>query len=104
MECDLYKVSTQNVDIARYMPLDTALILVKALMTEYYNDPELDYTIKRERKVKSQKEEIRNFYYKKYSFSQEERKKKGDAAAGVCTHLSSLRIFTPAPAQTYEIN
>ena len=50
MGCDLYKVSTESVDVARYMPLDTALILVKALMMEYYNDPELDYTIKRERR------------------------------------------------------
>lgn len=51
MGCDLYKVSTGNVDVARHMPLDTALILVKALMVEYYNDPELDYTIKRERRT-----------------------------------------------------
>ena len=48
MGCDLYKVSTLNVDVARYMPLETALIFVKALMVEYYNDPELEYTIKRE--------------------------------------------------------
>lgn len=48
--CDLYKVSTLNVDVARYMPLETALILVKALMTEYYNEPDLEYTIKRENK------------------------------------------------------
>ena len=51
MGCDLYKVTTGNVDVARYMPLETALILVKALMVEYYNDPELDYTIKRERRT-----------------------------------------------------
>ena len=51
MGCDLYKVSTGNVDVARYMPLETALILVKALMVEYYNEPELDYTIKRERRT-----------------------------------------------------
>ena len=50
MECDLYKVSTLNIDVARYMPLETALILVKALMTEYYNEPNLEYTIKRENK------------------------------------------------------
>ncbi len=50
MGCELYKVSTGNVDVARYMPLDTALILVKALMVEYYDDPELEYTIKREKK------------------------------------------------------
>ena len=51
MECNLYKVTTLNIDVARYMPLDTALILVKALMTEYYNDPELEYTIKKERRT-----------------------------------------------------
>ena len=49
MVCDLYKVVTGNVEVARYMPLDTALILVKALMVEYYADPELEYTIKKER-------------------------------------------------------
>ena len=50
MGCDLYKVSSGDIDVARYMPLDTALLLVKALMTEYYNDPELEYSIKREKK------------------------------------------------------
>lgn len=50
MGCDLYKVSTGNVDVARYMPLDTAVLLVKALMVEYYNEPELEYAIKREKK------------------------------------------------------
>ena len=51
MECNLYKVTTLNIDVARYMPLDTALILVKALMVEYHNDPELEYTIKKERRT-----------------------------------------------------
>ena len=51
MGCDLYKVTTGSVDVARHMPLDTALILVKALMVEYYNEPGLEYTIKRERKT-----------------------------------------------------
>lgn len=51
MECNLYKVSTLNVDVARYMPLETALILVKALMVEYYADPDIEYTIKREGKT-----------------------------------------------------
>jgi len=51
MGCDLYKVSTGNVDVARYMPLETALILVKALMVEYYADPDIEYTIKRERRT-----------------------------------------------------
>ena len=50
MGCDLYKVSTMSVDVARYMPLETALILVKALMVEYYNDTDLSYTIQRERR------------------------------------------------------
>ena len=51
MGCDLYKVTTGSVDVARHMPLDTALILVKALMVEYYNEPGLEYTIKRERRT-----------------------------------------------------
>ena len=53
MECDLYKVATGSVEVARYMPLDTALLLVKALMMEYYNEPELEYVIKREKKGES---------------------------------------------------
>ena len=48
MGCDLYKVSTGSIDVARHMPLETALILVKALMVEYYAEPDLEYTIKRE--------------------------------------------------------
>ena len=51
MECNLYKVSTLNVDVARHMPLGTALILVKALMLEYYNDPDIEYTIRREERT-----------------------------------------------------
>lgn len=51
MECNLYKVSTLNIDVARYMPLETALILVKALMMEYYADPDIEYTIKREKRT-----------------------------------------------------
>lgn len=58
MECTLYKVTTGSVDVARYMPLDTALILVKALMLEYYNEPELDYTIKRERRTEETNEKL----------------------------------------------
>lgn len=54
MGCDLYKVSTGNVDVARYMPLNAALLLVKAMMKEYYNEPELEYTIKREKKGEEQ--------------------------------------------------
>lgn len=53
MGCDLYKVSSGNVDVARCMSLDAALILVKALMEEYYNEPELEYSIKREKKGES---------------------------------------------------
>lgn len=52
MGCDLYKVSTGSVDIARDMSLETALILVKALMLEYYADPDIEYIIKREKKEK----------------------------------------------------
>ena len=51
MGCDLYKVSTLNIDVARYMPLETALILVKALMMEYHADTDIEYTIRREERV-----------------------------------------------------
>ena len=51
MGCDLYKVSTLNVDVARYMSLETAVILVKALMMEYYADHDIEYIIKRERRT-----------------------------------------------------
>ena len=51
MGCDLYKVSTLNVDVARYMPLETALILVKALMMEYHAETDIEYTIKREERT-----------------------------------------------------
>ena len=54
MRCDLYKVSTENVDVARCMPLETALILVKALMVDYYADPDIEYTIKREERTDEQ--------------------------------------------------
>lgn len=54
MGCDLYKVSTLNVDVARHMPLETALILVKALMVEYYNETDIEYTIKREERTDGQ--------------------------------------------------
>ena len=49
MNCDLYKVTTGTVDVARYMSLNTATLLVKVLMMEYHNEPELEYTIKREK-------------------------------------------------------
>ena len=54
MGCELYKVTSGSVDIARYMPLETALILVKALMMEYYGDLDIEYTIKRERRTDDQ--------------------------------------------------
>lgn len=56
MECNLYKVSTLNIDVARDMPLETALILVKALMAEYSADPDIEYTIKRETRMKINQE------------------------------------------------
>lgn len=51
MGCELYKVMTGTVDVARYMPLETALILIKALMMDYYAEPDIEYTIKREGKT-----------------------------------------------------
>lgn len=46
---DLYRiVSDDSVIIARWMKLDIALLLIKALMNEYYAEPYLAYTIVRE--------------------------------------------------------
>ena len=51
MGCDLYKVTSGSIDVARFMPLEAALLLVKASMLEYHAEPDIEYTIKRERRT-----------------------------------------------------
>lgn len=48
MQSDTYSVWFKEVCIARGMGIETALVLVKALFQEYWNDEELSYSIERE--------------------------------------------------------
>lgn len=48
MGIETYKVLDGETVLARGMSLNTAILLIKALMMEYYADEELAYTIKRE--------------------------------------------------------
>lgn len=50
MEIETYKVLDGETVLARGMSLNTAILLIKTLMMEYYADEELAYTIKRESK------------------------------------------------------
>lgn len=44
----LYTVKIDKKEIANHMNLNDALIFVKALFQEYYNDPLINLTIERE--------------------------------------------------------
>ena len=48
MNCDKYIIMDRGNIIARGMPLETALILLKALFQEYWNDTLVRYTIEKE--------------------------------------------------------
>lgn len=48
MNCDTYRIMDRGNIIARDMPLETALILLKALFQEYWNDTLVRYTIEKE--------------------------------------------------------
>ena len=50
MGCDFYKIidASNGIVIASHVALEHACLLVKMLMQEYYNEPELAYTIQRE--------------------------------------------------------
>ena len=48
MNCDTYRIMDRGNIIARCMPLETALILLKALLQEYGNDTLVSYTIEKE--------------------------------------------------------
>lgn len=48
MNCDTYRIMDRGNIIARGMPLETALILLKALFQEYWNDTLVKYTIEKE--------------------------------------------------------
>lgn len=48
MNCDTYRIMDRGNTIARGMPLETALILLKALFQEYWDDTLVRYTIEKE--------------------------------------------------------
>ena len=51
----LYTVKIDDKDIANHMSLNDALIFVKALFQEYYNDPFIKLTLERENKSYGEK-------------------------------------------------
>lgn len=48
MNCDTYRIIDRGNVIARGMPLETALILIKALFLEYCNGTDIRYTLEKE--------------------------------------------------------
>jgi len=52
MNCDTYCIlipsKSGDVIVAKGMDLNMAIILLKALMIEFYNEPSLEYAIRRE--------------------------------------------------------
>lgn len=48
MGCDTYSVLVDNVCVAQGVPFGYAVIFIKAIMDEYYNDPDISVTITRE--------------------------------------------------------
>ena len=48
MTCDTYRIIDRGNIIARGMPLETALIMLKALLLEFWKEPGISYTIERE--------------------------------------------------------
>lgn len=48
MNCNTYAIIDGDNVIARGMPIETAMILLKALFMEYWQDPVAKYTIARE--------------------------------------------------------
>ena len=47
MTCDYYRILFRDIVIAEKMTLDTALLLMKALFQNYYNEPTLQYTLEK---------------------------------------------------------
>lgn len=47
MSTETYSIYVENNKVAEYMPLTYALILIKAIYVEFYNEKNLKVTIKR---------------------------------------------------------
>lgn len=48
MNCDLYTVCVEQIKVAKDLSLDYAVIFVKAIMQEFYNDPRITVSIVRQ--------------------------------------------------------
>ena len=48
MSCDTYSVFWREVCLARGMSLEHAMLFVEAMFTKWFNEPDAEYTIKRE--------------------------------------------------------
>ena len=58
MSCDTYRIIDRGIIIASGMSLGTALIMLKALFTEYWAEPTFGYTIEKEQKAEYKDGEI----------------------------------------------
>ena len=48
MGCDTYSVLVEKICVGQGMSIDNAVIFLKALMQEFYNEPTLSITVQRE--------------------------------------------------------
>ena len=48
MKEDFYTIKVENVKIAQHISLEYACIFLKAIMQEFYNEPDIKVTIERE--------------------------------------------------------
>ena len=48
MSEDLYIIKVENTEVAKHVSLEYACIFLKAIMREYYNEPDIRVTIERE--------------------------------------------------------
>lgn len=60
MTCDTYRIIDRGNIIAQGMPLETALIMLKALLLEFWKEPEISYTIEREPQIERREDVNRN--------------------------------------------
>ena len=51
MSCDTYRIIDRGIVIASGMSLGMAIIMLKALFTEFWQDPTIGYTIEKEPKA-----------------------------------------------------
>lgn len=48
MNCDYYSVLYKTIVLAEHMTIGNALLFVEALFNKYFNEPDVEYIIKKE--------------------------------------------------------